>query len=156
MTTLDVSVAGPCCSFRRLHPLLRDCNKQHDPNRVSDLPDDTRPGGMGRSRGAESVSVVLLVAGGRPGCYLDRPLRRESRLSRPAEGLSEPSEHHKVGVEGYSVKPANAERCQSVLMFQNAELALAGCSSSAITAACHEPLSEPQNGTRMALLCRAL
>ena len=49
--------------------------------------------------------------------------------SRPVEREREAGEHHKVGVEGDPLKPANAERGEAVVMLEPAVLALNGLSS---------------------------
>jgi hypothetical protein len=51
-------------------------------------------------------------------------LRRERESPRPSKRLTEPSEHHKVGVKLDTLQTANAQRGQSVLMLQASELAL--------------------------------
>jgi hypothetical protein len=44
-------------------------------------------------------------------------LRRERESPRPSKRLTEPSEHHKVGVKLDALQAAHAQRCESVFMF---------------------------------------
>jgi len=51
-------------------------------------------------------------------------LRGEPYRPRPAERLREPSEHHEVGVKLDAREAANADRGESIVVLQAAELAL--------------------------------
>jgi hypothetical protein len=53
-------------------------------------------------------------------------LRRERNSPYPGERLPQAGNHHQVGVKPDACEAARAERCQPVLVFQPAELALYG------------------------------